>query len=146
MRQKASRRKSSAPSPVSGAPTTATGSPVLSILSRAVVGLIGTSTSGAERVTECALGHPCERTGAGTRSRKNTNYITHVAGLTWCFDRGGRFRADEPGCPLDVASPRPAVSSQAALNPGGDDTRGRETRPKAVSDVTASLAPPRGLP
>jgi hypothetical protein len=76
------------------------GSPVLSIFARAVVGLIGTTTSGAERVTECALGHPCERTDAGTRSRKNTNYITHVAGITSCFDRSGRFRIDEPGCPL----------------------------------------------
>jgi hypothetical protein len=80
--------------------TGTSGSPVLSVLARTVVGLISTTTAGAERSTACALGHPCERTDAGTRSRKNTNYISPVAGIVSCFDRGGRFRIDEPGCPL----------------------------------------------
>ena len=80
--------------------TGTSGSPVLSVLARTVVGLIGTTTAGAEPGTECTLGHPCERTDAGTRSRKNANYISPVSGIASCFDRGGRFRIDEPGCPL----------------------------------------------
>jgi len=80
--------------------TGTSGSPVLSMLARTVVGLIAATTTGAAPGTECALGHPCERTDAGTRSRKNTNYIIPVAGIVSCFDRGGRFHVDEPGCPL----------------------------------------------
>jgi hypothetical protein len=83
------------------------GAPVLSVLARTVVGLISTTTAGAERGTECALGHPCERTDAGSRSRKNTNYISPVSGIVSCFDRGGRFRIDEPGCPLAEQPVRP---------------------------------------
>jgi hypothetical protein len=87
--------------------TGTSGSPVLSVLARTVVGLISTTTAGAERGTECALGHPCERTDAGSRSRKNTAYISPVSGIVACFDRSGRFRRDEPGCPLAEMPVRP---------------------------------------
>jgi hypothetical protein len=85
------------------------GSPVLSVLARTVVGLISTASTGGERGTECALGHPCERTDAGTHTRRHANYISPLAGIVACFDRGGRFHIGEPGCPLAdlLVTPRP---------------------------------------
>jgi hypothetical protein len=79
------------------------GSPVLSIVDRIVVGMVNTTTVYSNDVEPCALGHPCEpaRNGNGTRTRKNTNYVTSVAGITACFDERHRFSAKQPDCPLD---------------------------------------------
>jgi hypothetical protein len=77
------------------------GSPVLSIVDRTVVGMVNTTTTSAGDVEKCALGHPCEPVGDGSRTRKNTNYVTSVAGITACFDARHRFSATQPDCPLD---------------------------------------------
>lgn len=77
------------------------GSPVLSIVDRIVVGMVNTTTVYAGDVEQCALGHPCEPGRGGARTRKNTNYVTSVAGITACFDERHRFSTKQPDCPLD---------------------------------------------
>lgn len=77
------------------------GSPVLSIVDRTVVGMVNTTTVRAGDAEPCALGHPCEPGRGGTRTRKDTNYVTSVAGITACFDERHRFSAKQPDCPLD---------------------------------------------
>ena len=77
------------------------GAPVLSVIDRYAIGVVSTTTIDADHVTRCALGHPCEPTRGGTRSRRDTNYVTRLAGINACFNDRHRFDARGPGCPLD---------------------------------------------
>lgn len=94
------------------------GSPVLSIVNQEVVGVVGTTTAGASRFTECAVDHPCEPVDGGVRSRPDTNYVTSVGGLDACFDDQWRFDVWQPRCPLDPGTePDVMPSFIGAVNP-----------------------------
>jgi hypothetical protein len=77
------------------------GSPVLSVVDRVVIGIVNTTTAYAEGGEPCSLGHPCEPGPDGTRTRKDTTYVTPVAGINACFDERHRFNTLQPDCPLD---------------------------------------------
>ena len=85
------------------------GSPVLSVIARGVVGVIGATTAGAGEQGRCALGHPCERADGRTRSRPETHYVSAVAGLGRCFDARGHFDLRAGACPL---APEPAPAGE----------------------------------
>jgi hypothetical protein len=94
------------------------GSPVLSLLDQRVLGLVTTTTAGASPLTECALDHPCEPMEGGVRSRRDTNYVTSLAGISLCFDGRRRFSVDQAGCPLDPGTgPQATPSFVGAVNP-----------------------------
>ena len=94
------------------------GSPVLSIADQRVVGIVGTTTTGAPPFTECAVDHPCEPVNGGVRSRRDTNYATSVAGLDACFTDRQRFDVHHPGCPLDPGTePDATPTFVGAVNP-----------------------------
>ena len=80
------------------------GSPVISGTTRAVIAIVNTTTIGAEPLTECARGHPCEPFAGGARARPNTTYATSVVGIDACFDDLRHFDLTQPGCPLDAAT------------------------------------------
>ena len=76
------------------------GSPVLSLIARAVVGLISTTTAGGDDRAKCAVGHPCEPTDGPPRSRRDTHYVSSVATIGQCFNARGRFDINERDCSL----------------------------------------------
>jgi hypothetical protein len=80
------------------------GSAVISRRTGTVVGVINTTTAGA--ITEsgdfpCYLNQPCEVIAGQVHYRPDTNYALPVNGLTACFNEGGIFELNRPGCPLD---------------------------------------------
>jgi hypothetical protein len=98
--------------------TGSSGSPVLSVLDRQVIGLINTTTAGAQPLTECAIDHPCEPVRGGARSRLDTNYVTPLAGIHACFDIRRRFSVQQAGCPLDAGTQPQAMPPHiGAVNP-----------------------------
>jgi hypothetical protein len=94
------------------------GSPVISVLDGQVIGLINTTTMGAQPLTECALAHPCEPVRGGSRSRSDTNYVTPLTGIHACFDLRRRFSIQQPGCTLDPgAQPIAMPAFVGSVNP-----------------------------
>ena len=77
------------------------GSPVISRRTRAMIGLVNTTTSGGRPVfSECLLDHPCEPAVGGESGRVETNYVTPLLDVDACFP-GGWFDVASPGCALD---------------------------------------------
>jgi hypothetical protein len=90
------------------------GSPVLSVFSRAVVGLVSTTTAGGDSRAKCSLGRPCEPSDRGARSRPDTHYVSSLAGIHACFDARGRFDPDQQHCSLAAPTRDGAPSSARA--------------------------------
>ncbi|HZI78277.1 MAG TPA: serine protease [Vicinamibacterales bacterium] len=76
------------------------GSPVISMVDHAVVGMVSATTSDRAEAA-CASGEPCEPTAEGVRTRPRTTYLTPLTGLGRCFDERHQFDLQTPGCPLD---------------------------------------------
>lgn len=70
-----------------------------------VVGIVNTTTIGAEIGGHCYLGNPCELGPDGVISRKNTSYWLAVDGIAACFTDGGDFSLTAPGCRLEQTQP-----------------------------------------
>ena len=77
------------------------GSLAISTLDDHVVGMVNTTTDGAEALSACALNHPCEPGRGGAHARPDTTYLTSIAGIGGCFDHRRRFAGPGQDCPLD---------------------------------------------
>lgn len=87
------------------------GSPVLDPAGK-VVGIINTSTIGAEAGGNCYLGKPCELRNSGVVAMPNTSYWLAVDGVRGCFNTAGEFSLQQPACALE--QPEPFVARNAA--------------------------------
>lgn len=90
------------------------GSPVLSLVARAVVGVIATTTAGKGDREKCGAGHPCELAEGHPRSRPDVHYVSALAGIGQCFTVAGQFDVHQPGCSLD-ATPAADRTASARL-------------------------------
>jgi hypothetical protein len=96
----------------------AAGSPVISMVDRAVVGLVNATSSSAP-LAACAIDEPCEPTTGGMRTRPETSYLTPLTSIRYCFDRRHRFDLHAAGCPLDPGGQVAAVPGYLGpVNPG----------------------------
>ena len=80
------------------------GSPVFDGQGR-VVGIVNTTTIGAQTGGNCYLGKPCELGANGVVSRRNTSYWLAVDGVTACFTSSGEFNLSAAGCRLEKPQP-----------------------------------------
>ncbi|KAI9019955.1 hypothetical protein DFJ74DRAFT_708002 [Hyaloraphidium curvatum] len=86
------------------------GSPLFNAAGQAV-GVVSTTTIGAEFWSACGNGNPCELV-SGNSSQSylpNTTYAMEIAPLLPCF-AGGRFDRAAEGCPLEAPSMAAKVS------------------------------------
>lgn len=74
------------------------GSPALNPAGQAV-GMVNTSTIGAEPVADCAAGRPCEIDEGSVEIRADTSYLVAVDGLVDCFPGG--VLDTGAACPLE---------------------------------------------
>jgi hypothetical protein len=77
-----------------------------------VVGIINTSTIGAEAGGNCYLGKPCELRKTGVVAAPNTSYWLAVDGVRGCFTANGEFSLKQAACQLE--QPEPFVARNAA--------------------------------
>ncbi|HNS97612.1 MAG TPA: serine protease [Polyangiaceae bacterium] len=92
------------------------GSPVFD-RNQQVVGVLNTTTIGAEKGGECYLGNPCEVGPAGTLHRDNTSYWMSLGELPGCFDDKGVFSLEQAGCPLEAGPPYQVLNANAYARP-----------------------------
>lgn len=93
------------------------------------VGMVSTTTIGAEQVNDCAPGRPCE-VGQGTVSfRADTSYLVAVGGLGACFpqgvfDHGGSCPLEDPDTVVDASAASATVPAgerlEVAVDPDQD--------------------------
>ena len=76
------------------------GSPVISLASGEVIGVINTSTAGSPD-ENCRINRPCEVGDPGTKVYENASYAVPVFGIGGCFDGQGIFDINLPACPLE---------------------------------------------
>jgi hypothetical protein len=80
----------------------ASGSPVFSLASGHVVGVLNTrADENVQPPYPCVLNQPCEAGPDTIRFVPGTNYAIPVHGLGACFDSTGQFDRTGAGCPLD---------------------------------------------
>ena len=82
----------------------ASGSPLFDADSRAVIGVISTSTllnfeQGPDY--DCQLNRPCVIRPGGPVMERDTSYAASVQGIFRCFDQTNTLDLQRPGCPLD---------------------------------------------
>jgi uncharacterized protein (TIGR03437 family) len=82
----------------------ASGSPLLDAESRAVIGVIGTSTllnfeQGPD--FDCQVNRPCVIRSGGPVMERDTSYAANTQGIFRCFDQTNALDLQRPGCPLD---------------------------------------------
>jgi len=87
------------------------GSPVFDPAGQ-VVGIVNTSTIGAEAGGNCYLGKPCELRKTGVVAAPNTSYWLAVDGIRGCFTANGEFSLQQAACSLE--QPEPFVARNAA--------------------------------
>ena len=87
------------------------GSPVFDQAGQ-VVGIINTSTIGAEAGGNCYLGKPCELRKTGVVAAPNTSYWLAVDGVRGCFTANGEFSLQQAACQLE--QPEPFVARNGA--------------------------------
>jgi hypothetical protein len=124
------------------------GSPMLSLESGLVVGILNTGNAGVEHVTgdyRCFLNQPCEVTAEGFRYREDTNYGLDITDLGACLTAG---RIDE--CPLDrspqmsLSSTQRAAQSPARWNVGLSSQQLTHYRYKSIRQGADDCRDPRG--
>jgi len=80
------------------------GSPVFDPAGQ-VVGIINTSTIGAEAGGNCYLGKPCELRKTGVVAIPNTSYWLAVDSVRGCFNAAGEFSLQQASCTLEQPEP-----------------------------------------
>jgi hypothetical protein len=79
----------------------ASGSPILSLATGMVVGVLNTKAETGSPYDPCGLNQPCEAGPMYVDFYLGTNYAIPTTGLDACFDATGRFQVALDGCPLD---------------------------------------------
>ena len=102
-----------------------------------VVGMITTTTAGAQAGGDCWLNKPCERTADGARAVPDTSYAVSVTGLAGCFPDG--VFALTAGCSLPVPGVVAALGV-TAVNADVDTVTAELTAPRATS-IRTGVAP-----
>jgi hypothetical protein len=79
----------------------ASGSPVFSLSSGRVLGVLNTHADTISPANPCSLNQPCEAGPDAIRFAPGTSYAIPVDGLGACFDAAGVIDRARDGCPLD---------------------------------------------
>jgi uncharacterized protein (TIGR03437 family) len=99
----------------------ASGSPLLSVSTGRVIGVLTTGNAGAVEQGgefQCWRDNPCEIVSGGYEYVRDTSYATSVSALALCFDASGAFSMSAPGCGLDPGGQPGVLQTEIAVRPG----------------------------